>query len=259
MNVVLLASGSRGNAILVDTAKTRLLIDAGLSAREICRRLELVGVAPESLDALLVTHEHSDHVRGLGPLVRRLGIPVHIHTDVVGVLKDVGDPERVREFDEKAGFQVGEVAVQAFPVTHDACSPVGFIFNASAGKIGVATDLGIATRLVADQLQGCRVLVLESNHDEELLRDGPYPWPLKQRVRSKHGHLSNRDSSSLLEQLTWDGLDAVLLAHLSETNNCPELARAVAVETLAGQNRCAPQLLVGKQGTPVAWCKPQAT
>lgn len=256
MNVVLLASGSRGNAVLVDVANTRLLIDAGLSAREICRRLESVGVAPESLDALLVTHEHSDHIRGLGPLVRRLQLPVYIHTDVVGVLKDVGDPERVNEFDEKTGFRAGQLAVKAFPVTHDACSPVGFRISTPLGEIGIATDLGIATRLVAEQLRSCRVLVLESNHDEEMLRDGPYPWQLKQRVRSKHGHLSNRDSSALLGQLMWDGLDAVLLAHLSETNNCPDLARAVAKATIAGQNRCAPQLLVGRQGTPVGWRKP---
>lgn len=256
MNVVLLASGSRGNAVLVDVDKTRLLIDAGLSAKEICRRLEAVGVAPESLDALLVTHEHSDHIRGLGPLVRRLQLPVYIHTDVVGILKDVGDPERVREFDERTGFQAGELAVKAFPVTHDACSPVGFRISSQSGEIGIATDLGIATRLVVEQLQSCRALVLESNHDEDMLRDGPYPWKLKQRVRSKHGHLSNCDSSILLEQLMWDGLDAVLLAHLSETNNCPDLARAVAAATIAGQGRCAPQLLVGQQGTPVGWCKP---
>ena len=255
MNVVLLASGSRGNAVLVEIANTRLLIDVGLSAREICRRLNMVGVVPESIDALLVTHEHSDHIRGLGPLVRSHQFPVYIHTEVVGVLKDVGDPARVIEFDERADFQVGELSVKAFPITHDACSPVGFRVSSSAGDVGLATDLGIATRLVAEQLQKCRALVLESNHDEVMLRDGPYPWQLKQRVRSKHGHLSNRDSSSLLEQLMWDGLDAVMLAHLSETNNCPELARNVAATTIAGQQQCDPQLLVGRQGTPVEWRK----
>lgn len=256
MKICLLGSGSRGNALLVESGHTRVLIDAGFSAREVCRRLELVGVAPESIDALLVTHEHSDHIRGLGPLVRRLRLPVYIHTDVVGNLKAVGELGSVREFDERQGFLVGDLSIQPFPITHDARSPVGFVIETPAGKVGVATDLGIATRLVAERLQGCHALVLESNHDEELLRDGPYPWALKQRVRSKHGHLSNRDSGALLKQLLWDGLESVLLAHLSETNNCPDLARSVAAAIIHEQNGCDPELLVGRQGVPVSWNKP---
>ncbi len=256
MKVVLLASGSRGNALLVCSGRTRILVDAGLSAREICRRLEGVGVAPDSIDALLVTHEHSDHVRGLGPLARRLKVPVYIHTDVVSTLKDVGIPSAVQEFDTSRELLIGELAVRPFPTTHDACSPVGFVVESPGGKVGIATDLGIATRLVSDRLKGCRALVLESNHDEALLRDGPYPWQLKQRVSSKHGHLSNLASTQLLKGLLWGGLEAVLLAHLSETNNCPDLARSVAAETLAGQNLCAPELLVGRQGVPVGWSQP---
>jgi len=256
VNVHLLASGSRGNALLVETAGTRILIDAGLSARQLCRRLDTLGVAPESLDALLITHEHGDHVRGLGPLARRLKLPVYIHTAVVGHLADTGVPGQVREFDEGCDLAVGNLSLRPFPITHDAHAPVGFVIDSPAGKIGIATDLGIATRLVVRHLQDCRILVLESNHDEIMLRDGPYPWPLKQRVRSTHGHLSNRASGALLEQLLWDGLDAVLLAHLSETNNCPDLARAAAGEVLAGQNLCRPQLLVGRQGEPVGWRLP---
>ena len=253
MRVSLLASGSRGNVLLLSSGRTRILVDAGLSAREVCRRLENIGVAPESIDALLITHEHSDHIRGLGPLARRLKLPVYIHTDVVGILKDVGVPSQVREFDESFELVIGDLAVRPFPITHDARCPVGFVVDSPRGKLGVATDLGIATRLVAERLRGCRALVLESNHDEDLLRDGPYPWKLKQRVRSKHGHLSNMDSAHLLKSLLWEGLDAVLLAHLSETNNCPDLARSVAAEILAGQNMCAPRLLVGSQGGPVEW------
>jgi len=253
MKVCLLGSGSRGNAILVESGQTRILIDAGFSAREICRRLELVGVAPESIDALLITHEHSDHIRGLGPLSRRFRMPVYIHSNVVGVLADTGVPQQVCEFDEGCGFEIGELSVQPVPLTHDAQSPVGFVVDSAAGKLGVATDLGIATRLVADRLRGCQSLVLESNHDEELLRDGPYPWKLKQRVRSKHGHLSNRDSGELLRQLLWPGLEAVLLAHLSETNNHPDLARSIAADIITGQNACGPELLVGRQAVPVSW------
>ena len=253
MRISLLASGSRGNALLLSSGRTRILVDAGLSAREVCRRLESIGVAPESIDALLITHEHSDHVRGLGPLARRLRLPVYIHTDVVGILKDVGVPAEVREFDESLELLIGDLAVRPFPITHDARCPVGFVVDSPQGKLGIATDLGIATRLVAERLRGCRALVLESNHDEDLLRDGPYPWQLKQRVRSKHGHLSNMDSGQLLKTLLWEGLDAVLLAHLSETNNRPELTRCVAAEILSDQNMCAPRLLVGSQGVPVEW------
>ncbi|MCK4535613.1 MAG: MBL fold metallo-hydrolase [Desulfuromonadales bacterium] len=256
MRITLLASGSRGNAILVSSGQTRILVDAGLSAREICRRLECVGIAPDSIAALLITHEHSDHIRGLGPLARRLRLPVYLHTELAGTLKDVGVPSAVHEFDESQELLIGELAVRSFPITHDARCPVGFTVDGPQGKVGIATDLGIATRLVAERLRGCRTLVLESNHDEDLLRDGPYPWKLKQRVRSKHGHLSNRDSAQLLEGLLWDGLDAVLLAHLSETNNCPDLARSVAAEVIAGQNSCSPELLVGRQGVPVEWSKP---
>lgn len=253
MKVCLLASGSKGNALLVCLGDTRLLIDAGLSSRELCRRLALAGVTPDSLDAVLVTHEHIDHVRGLGLLSRRYHLPVFLHHAVAAVLADNQKPAHLVEFEAGAEMLVGEVVVRAFPVTHDAEAPVGFSVTGSSGKVGIVTDLGIATRLVADELRGCRSLVLEANHDEELLRDGPYPWPLKQRIRGNHGHLSNRDSAALLEKLCWDGLESVLLAHLSETNNRPALARALAGEVLDRQGCCRPQLLVGSQESLTGW------
>lgn len=253
MRFCLLASGSKGNAAILENGQTRLLIDAGLSAREICRRLDLVGVAPESLDALIVTHEHGDHIRGLGPLVRRLDLPVYLHTDLAGRLKDVGRPDAVREFDSGGHWQIGDVDVMAYPVTHDAVAPVGFTFSAEAGKVGFVTDLGIATRLVEQQLHGCRALVLETNHDEMMLRDGPYPWSLKQRVRSNHGHLSNPAAADLLDGLLWDGLENLLLAHLSETNNAPQLALDAVQATLAEQDLCRPAVTVAMQDEPTPW------
>ncbi|TLM69309.1 MAG: MBL fold metallo-hydrolase [Deltaproteobacteria bacterium] len=253
MKVCLLASGSKGNALLVCTGRSRVLVDAGLSARELCRRLAMAGVAPEDLDAVLVTHEHIDHVRGLGPLSRRYGVPVYLHHEAAAALADNQRLARVVEFAAGPELVIGDLAIRAFPVTHDAQAPVGFSFDDGAGRTGVATDLGVATRLVAEELRNCRTLVLESNHDEDMLRDGPYPWPLKQRIRSSHGHLSNRDSAGLLETLCWEGLENVLLAHLSETNNHPELARRAAEQTLAGQDLCRPQLLVGSQDRPTAW------
>jgi phosphoribosyl 1,2-cyclic phosphodiesterase len=253
MNVCLLASGSKGNALLVCHGRSRLLIDAGFSARELCRRLNLVGVAPDSLDAVLVTHEHIDHVRGLALLSRRWNLPVYLHHAAAAVLTDQQRPETLIEFDTGTELVIGELGVRAFPVAHDAVVPVGFTVTGSCGKLGIATDLGIATRLVCEELRGCRCLILEANHDEAMLRDGPYPWPLKQRIKGTHGHLSNRASAELLGQLCWDGLEAVFLAHLSETNNHPELAAAAASDVLGRQTCCRPQLLVGRQDQPASW------
>lgn len=253
MKVCLLASGSKGNSLLVCAGRTRLLIDAGLSAREMARRLALVNVSPEDLHAILVTHEHVDHVRGLGLLSRRHNLPVYLHHEVASTLVDGQRPAVVVEFASGMDMLVGDLGIRAFPVTHDAQATVGFTVDGPAGKLGVATDLGMATRLVAEELRHCRALVLESNHDEEMLRDGPYPWPLKQRIRSNHGHLSNHDSAGLLETLCWEGLENVFLAHLSETNNHPELARKAAEQVLSRQTCCRPRLLVGAQDQPTVW------
>lgn len=252
MKVCLLGSGSKGNALLIRSGGTRLLVDAGLSARELCRRLARVQVAPEELDGVLVTHEHVDHVRGLGVLSRRFRLPVYLHHATAAALADAQRPDRVIEFDTGTEFAVGNLGVKAFPVTHDARATVGFTINGAAGKAGIATDLGIATRLVADELSRCRVLVLEANHDEAMLRDGPYPWPLKQRIKGNHGHLSNRASADLLETLCWEGLESVFLAHLSETNNHPRLALQAAEQAFARQQRCRPRLQVGSQDQPTA-------
>lgn len=253
MKISLLASGSKGNALLVCAGKSRVLVDAGLSARELGRRLNLAGVEPRDLDGVLVTHEHIDHVRGLGVFSRRWQVPVYAHCAIVSRLADEGHAAGVNEFETGTDLAVGDFSVRAFPVSHDALATVGFTLSSPAGKVGVATDLGLVTRLVSEELRRCRCLVLEFNHDEELLRDGPYPWPLKQRIRSSHGHLANPASAALLENLCWEGLEAVFLAHLSETNNRPELAEAAAASVLARQHRCRPQLAIGCQDRPVGW------
>lgn len=253
MRLCLLASGSKGNAAILEVNRTRILIDAGISARDLARRLELVGIDGQDLDALVITHEHTDHVRGLGPLVRRYNLPVYLHTEIAGQLADIGRTAAVREFAPGQAWSIGDVEVRAFSVTHDAISPVGFTFSCEAGKIGMATDLGAATRLVEQQLMGCRALILETNHDESMLRDGPYPWPLKQRVRSRHGHLSNPAAAELLDSLLWDGLEALVLAHLSATNNLPVLARQAVDRVLSAQTLCAPRVTVGSQSVPTAW------
>lgn len=247
LRVCLLASGSKGNAIYVESGESRLLIDAGLSARELTARLDRIGVAGEHLDGLLVTHEHGDHCRGLGPMARRFDLPIFVHPETHNALPKVGKLSDLRMFEAGDTLVFRDIKVATFPVTHDAAAPVGFTIETHEGKIGIATDLGIATRLVAQQLKGCRVLVLESNHDEGMLQEGPYPWHLKQRIRGNHGHLSNTASADLLGDLLWDGLEAVFLAHLSETNNHPSLAEGCTREILGQQNVCRPRLIVGCQ------------
>ncbi|MDY0268053.1 MBL fold metallo-hydrolase [Trichloromonas sp.] len=252
MRICLLASGSRGNALYLESDESRILIDAGLPARELTRRLEGIGVGADELDALFVTHEHGDHCLGVGPLSRRFSLPVYLHHATRAALPNLGRIDDLREITEGEAIDCKGLRITPFPVTHDAVAPVGFLIETAAGKVGVATDLGIATRLVRERLKGCRALVIEANHDPLLLRDGPYPWPLKQRIRGHHGHLSNDDCADLLGEVVSDRLEVVFLAHLSLENNRPELAQATIAHVLATQNLCAPQVVIGRQDEATA-------
>lgn len=248
MRICLLASGSKGNALYIESSGTRILIDAGLSLRGLKERLTSIGVEVTQLDAILISHEHSDHCRGLGPLARALKGPVCIDSSSLAALgPQVGPLPSVREFSAGETLELKELCIETIPLSHDAVATAGFVVESRAGRIGVATDLGIATRLVIQRLQRCRALVLEFNHDEALLRDGPYPWHLKQQIRSNHGHLSNAAGAELLDALLWDGLEAVFLGHLSETNNTPQHAVAAARAILDRQTGCAPELILGLQ------------
>ena len=250
MRVCLLASGSKGNSVFIETEESRILIDAGLSAREIEKRLAAVAVEAADIDAIFITHEHTDHVRGVIPFSNRFKTPVFVHHQTREVVPDAKRLKVYSEFDSGSPVEFKDMVITPFPVAHDAMAPVGFSIETMRGKIGVATDLGIATRLVAEQLKNSRILVLESNHDEEMLRDGPYPWELKQRIRSRHGHLSNNASAELLTTLLWENLEAVFLAHLSEQNNHPGLAEEAARQVLKKNGLCSPLLIVGSQASP---------
>ena len=252
MRVCLLASGSRGNSAIVEADGCRLLIDAGLSSRETERRLATIGMDAADLDAILVTHEHHDHVTGIGPLSRRFQLPVYIDRQTHAVLPKLGKITDLRHFIPGESFALGRLRISPFSTTHDAVNPVGFTIDSSEGKIGFATDLGTPTRLVAEQLKNCRVLVLEANHDEQMLQDGPYPWSLKQRIRSRHGHLSNGETRRLLEEICWPGLEALFLAHLSEENNCPDLATRFFQASLDAFG-FSTALIVGRQ-TRASFC-----
>ena len=256
MRVCLLASGSRGNSTLIEVDGCRILIDAGLSGKETERRLATLGLTGEDIDAILVTHEHHDHVGGIGPLARRYNLPVHIDRQTHAALPKLGKIEQLCHFTAGESFTCRGVSVASFSTTHDAVNPVGFTLTSGEGKIGFATDLGIPTRLVAEHLKECRVLVLEANHDVEMLQNGSYPWDLKQRIRSRHGHLSNSESCRLLEDVSWSGLEAVFLAHLSEENNCPAAAERLFRQTLLDCG-CAPTIIVGKQNRVSSCYKPE--
>jgi phosphoribosyl 1,2-cyclic phosphodiesterase len=249
--VCVLGSGSKGNCTYVESPEARILIDAGLSAREIARRLWQIGRSPETLDGVLISHEHSDHIQGLGALARRYALPIYANSatwqraqHVVGLVDDR------REFWTGTPFLLRDLAIEPFPLPHDADDPVAFRLSWHRRTIAIVTDLGYPTQLVRERIKGCHLLVLEANHDEAMLRAGPYPWPLKQRIGGKSGHLSNLQSSQLLRDVLHDELEHVILAHLSETNNLPDLARLTAQEVLGSRGI---QLSIASQRDASKW------
>jgi phosphoribosyl 1,2-cyclic phosphodiesterase len=231
IQVCALASGSKGNSILLDGPEGALLVDAGLSAREILRRTVSAGKDPRRIRAILVTHDHSDHTRGVRVLARRLSIPVF---GTQGTLETAGlcEAASVSSIFPGVQFQASGFTVHPFSLPHDATDPVGFVLSMDGVRVGIATDLGCTTALLKKRLEGCHFLFLESNHDEKMLMEGPYPWFLKQRIRSRTGHLSNDVSAGLLSELLHGGLNGVVLAHLSEMNNRPDIALGKACEVI---------------------------
>ncbi|MBI2353590.1 MAG: MBL fold metallo-hydrolase [Deltaproteobacteria bacterium] len=247
MKICSLASGSKGNCLYLETGDTRVLIDAGLSLRETLLRMEATGIDAASVHAVLVSHEHIDHIRSAGAFSRRFKVPVVASHLVSRKAEKYLHKAKVVEFEAGCALTFRDVEIDPFPITHDACDPVGFILASREGRCGSATDLGIVTRLVQEKLRGCRALNLESNHDPEMLMNGPYPWELKQRIRSRHGHLSNGESLELLHELAHAGLEALVMAHLSEVNNHPDHVVRTTESFLADQNVCAPAIVIGDQ------------
>jgi phosphoribosyl 1,2-cyclic phosphodiesterase len=328
-----LASGSKGNSTVVSGGQTRILVDAGLSCRELFRRMKLAGEAPETLDAIIITHEHMDHIGGLAVTARKLGIPVYFteathrawmrwitprrhmtyaqwieqcrqqtaarqaeatpaadpceceeaevdpgmpvdgtaqaasaegcggaakNSKANGAREDGEKPDpawlpSVQYFQAGRPFQIGDISVSPFTIPHDAADPVGFVFQAEGVRMALATDLGYITPNVKAQLKSVDLLLLESNHDLEMLRDGPYPWSVKQRVLSRVGHLSNEAAADFLESCYDGQATYVILAHLSESNNLPALARVTAERALAGHaSLLANRLVLAAQNEPLA-------
>ncbi|MGO4885417.1 MAG: MBL fold metallo-hydrolase [Bryobacteraceae bacterium] len=244
-----LSSGSSGNCALLATERTRILVDAGLSFKALVKRLETAGEHAESLNAVLVTHEHSDHISGLARMSRRLGIPVYI-SRLTAPAVDWGETQpRLECFQSGRGFTVGDIEVVSFGIPHDAVDPVGFCFYTGGVKIAVATDLGYITESVKFHLRRSNAMLLESNHDIEMLKVGPYPWSVKQRVMSRVGHLSNDMMSDFLLR-DFDGVPArLILGHLSEHNNHPEIVRLVATQALERRGLATP-IEIASQSRP---------
>lgn len=288
--MTVLASGSKGNSTLVSSNRTRILVDAGLSCRELLKRMQMADEDPATIDALLITHEHQDHVQGVAVLARKLGVPVYFTqathrawmrwmmpqkrltyaawlalrqrpacVEEAAEEKNAGEKTEdpcslpgVEYFAAGSGFSIGDIAVTPFTIPHDAADPVGFVFEADGVRVAIATDLGYMPPNVKMAIRNCDVLMLESNHDLEMLRDGPYPWSVKQRVMSRVGHLSNEAAAEFLEK-NYDGnASYVVLAHLSESNNLPELARVTAERALRDRmSLLANKLLLAQQDAPL--------
>lgn len=223
---VSLISGSSGNATLVSDGKTNLLVDCGTSGKRIEAALEKAGEAKDSINALLITHEHSDHIKGAGVLARRYKLPVYATAATHRAMTGVGKIDDNLRFCVNPGkiFEIGNIGVEPFSISHDAADPVGYSFYIGNEKLTVATDTGFISGDIMDSLRGSGSILLESNHDVEMLRCGPYPYHLQQRILGKKGHLSNNAAAEAALELVCSGTEHIILGHLSEHNNLPEIA-----------------------------------
>jgi len=259
VSVSILASGSRGNTAVVESSQARILVDVGISCRETFKRMKAVEMDPRSISAVLISHEHTDHVCGLATLAKKLDVPVFMtgatHQAWARSLRDdAGELPKIAKlelFSSGRSFQIADITVTPFTIPHDAADPVGFTFRAEGTKIAIATDLGYVPASVCDHLRKCDVLMIESNHDLEMLRVGPYPWSVKQRVMSRVGHLSNESLAQFFAKDYDGGASYIVLAHLSEQNNHPEVARRAA-ETALGPQQTLLQnrLMLAAQDAP---------
>lgn len=239
MEVCVLASGSKGNCIYVSGGGASLLVDAGLSARELVARMQRAGIEPESIQAVLFTHDHVDHYRGIEVFSRKYPVRLFANEGTAAGI-ELGCPKLAREweiFETASCFEIGGLRVEAFTVPHDAADPVGFVFDDGASRLCLATDLGQATPLVCAKLAQCHAAILESNHDYDMLMQSERPWPLKTRIAGHSGHLSNDDAAALLCSSVPAQLHTLLLAHLSEECNTPALALNTMRQALRSAGR----------------------
>lgn len=243
VRITVLGSGSTGNSTLLECGNTRILIDAGFSAKRLSDKLLDVGIIPDSLSAILVTHEHTDHVQALPVFTKKWGTPVYITRHTHASLSS--QPEHIRWcfFESGCSFAIGDVIVTSFPIPHDAADPVGFRFDYFGACYGHLSDAGNITETIRSHLEGVHALFIESNHDMDLLQnDTRRPWPVKQRICSHHGHLSNEQACTLVNELLHDKLEHIILGHLSRDCNTPEIAMKTMKEALAHATPLIPEV-----------------
>lgn len=256
LSLTVLGSGSSGNCAVVRTERTRLLLDAGLSARQICLRLERVGLRPGDLDGILLTHEHGDHTQGLEILCRAHDVPLFAtpltrETLAPGFAKA---RPRWRIMQTGAAFEFQDVRIECFPVPHDAVDPVGFVIADAASRLGVLSDVGYITHLIRDRLSGSHTLFIEANYDAPMLEaDTKRPWPTKQRISGNHGHLSNEQAADLVQAVAHEALRHVVLGHLSDDCNDPDVARRKISAALHGTPARGAQVHCAPRREPTPW------
>lgn len=228
MQLKSLKSGSKGNASLVYTSSTKILVDCGISGKAVKDGMEKLGISPDELDGIVVTHEHYDHIKGIGVMMRRYDIPVYANSMTWAAImqNDLGklNDKNIKIFEGVEPFAIGDIQINPFAIPHDAAYPVGYEFDDGKTRAAVATDMGMLTEEVFRVIGGCRDVLIEANHDINMLEIGPYPYQLKQRIRGNYGHLSNDDAAKAAELLVRMGAENIMLGHLSEENNYPHLA-----------------------------------
>jgi len=235
LRFVILGSSSSGNALLVFTKTTRILVDNGFSFKRLSQTLSEVGIAPESLDAVVVTHEHADHIKGIGVLARHTGVSIFMTHGCARALPEyVGHIPNLNCFESGESLRFNDIEATSFAVSHDAADPVNYIFRSNGAKLGMTTDCGHYSQLTRARLAGSNALVVEANYCPDMLRQGPYPPQIQQRIHSRMGHMSNLDVQQMLRELKHDSLRLVVLTHISRDNNTPELACRLAREALYG-------------------------
>ena len=256
MRFAYLGSGSKGNAALVNAGDTLLMLDCGFTVKEALSRLQRSEVDPHRLTAIIVTHEHSDHISGVGALARKLNVPVWMTAGTArAAARRLGKVPDLNFFDPHTSFSIGDIEIEPFPVPHDAYEPAQFVFQAGGRRLGILTDVGSSTSHIEQMLSDCDALALECNHDVGMLQRGPYPQSLKDRVAGRLGHLSNDSAAELLGRIDQSRLQQVVAVHLSETNNSPALAQ-VALASAMGMG--SDRIIVADQDEGLDWCNIEA-
>lgn len=255
MRMAVLGSGSGGNATVIESGNTRILIDAGLSAKQLVSRLELLGVDPDRLDGIVLTHEHSDHARGVDVFLRKRRIPVYANALTKEALEwNLKSEIEWKVFQTGQAFGLGCLNVHSFPIPHDAAEPVGFVVQHGETRFGLVTDVGYVTQSMRMHLKGSHAIFVESNYDEEMLEaDTKRPWSTKQRISSRHGHLSNTQAGEFIADVGCGKLEGVVLGHLSGDCNCPDLARKTIEGLLSSGGLQHVKVQCAQQDTPTEW------